>query len=337
MAVRTFRGVLTFGLLAIAWPGLAAELSARDRAAVLNTTADLIDARYVLRDRASRVAKSLRKDAASDRWRSISDPQRFADAVSERLQEVSRDGHLALDFAPTAAAKEDTTEFNATEMEKWYGAHLNHGFERIERFPGNIGYLDLRVFAPNYMAGDVTAAAMTMLAQSDALIIDLRKNGGGSDTELMSAYLFDDGSKPLSGMYDRPTDTTTPAMTPAWVPGRRFGSKKPVYILTSKETFSAAEAFAYDLQALKRATLVGETTGGGANPFEYRPVGLGFYLSLSEQLSTNPITGKNWQDVGVSPDVRVPASKALDTALRLACEAIGKKEASSPCGRQPSP
>jgi C-terminal processing protease CtpA/Prc len=159
---------------------------------------------------------------------------------------------------------------------------------------------------------------MTIAAQGNALIIDLRRNGGGAETaNLMSGYLLPPGSK-MSGGYDRPSNTYSIQTSPYWVPGRVFGSEKPIYILTSKRTFSAAEAFAYDFQALKRATIVGEVTGGGANPFEYRRVHPHFALSLPEARSINPITGTNWQDVGVKPDVQVPADKALETALQLA-------------------
>jgi C-terminal processing protease CtpA/Prc len=109
------------------------------------------------------------------------------------------------------------------------------------------------------------------------------------------------------------------------VPGRRFGPTKPVYVLTSHKTFSAAEAVAYDLQALKRAVIVGETTGGGANPFEYRRVHPHFAVDLPESRSVNPITGTNWQGTGVKPDVEVPAEQALDKALELAGEALKRK------------
>ena len=122
----------------------------------------------------------------------------------------------------------------------------------------------------------------------------------------------------MSGTYDRPTDKHTPSATPVWVPGRRFGANKPVYVLISKETFSAAEAFAYDLQALKRATVVGEPSGGGAHPFVYRRLSEHYVLSLPEARSINPVTGKDWQGVGVIPDVRVTADLALEEALRLA-------------------
>lgn len=316
----------------------ADPINRQQRTAVLTEAARMIETRYSLRDRAASVAAALRADAAADRFRDIAEAGAFADAVSARLQEVSRDGHLALDYAPATPAGQATTPaFEAAEMERWYGAHLNHGFEKIERLPGNIGYLDLRVFAPNNMAGDVTAAAMTILAQSDALIIDLRQNGGGSGIALMAAYLFDGGTHPLSGVYDRVSDKVTTENTPQWVPGRRFGSTKPVYILTSRRTFSAAEAFAYDLQALRRATIVGEPSGGGANPFEYRPIGAGFFLSLSEQTSINPITGGNWQDVGVRPDLAVPADQALQAALAHARERLGRNPDGSPRTASPQP
>jgi C-terminal processing protease CtpA/Prc len=210
-------------------------------------------------------------------------------------------------------------------MERWYGPQINHGVEKIERLPGNVILLDLRVFPPPSMAGDVFAAAMTVAAQGDALIIDLRRNGGGAETaNLLTGYLLE-GGKPLSGSYNRPTDTHSYATSPAWVPGRRFGPTKPVYVLTSHKTFSAAEAVAYDLQALKRAVIVGETTGGGANPFEYRRVHPHFAVDLPESRSVNPITGTNWQGTGVKPDVEVPAEQALDKALELAGEALKRK------------
>ena len=173
------------------------------------------------------------------------------------------------------------------------------------------------------MAGDVFAAAMTVAGQADALIIDLRKNGGGAETaNLIIGYLLE-GGKPLSGGYDRPSNKQSANTPPSWVPGR-FGTTKPVYILTSRKTLSAAEAVAYDLQALKRAIIVGEVTGGGAHPFEYRRVHPHFAVDLPEGRSINPITGSNWQDVGVKPDVPVPAEQALDKALELVRAAIAK-------------
>lgn len=161
--------------------------------------------------------------------------------------------------------------------------------------------------------------AQTLQAESTALSIELRHNfGGDADmTHLLAAYLLD-GPQPMSTLYDRPSGRTTVATTPAWVPGRRYGAQKPVYVLVSNETFSAAEAFAYDLQALHRIVVVGERTGGGAHPFANRRLSPHLMLRLPEMRVTNPLTGRDWEDVGVQPDVTVPAAQALDTALRLA-------------------
>jgi Peptidase family S41/N-terminal domain of Peptidase_S41 in eukaryotic IRBP len=304
-------------------------LTAADRRAVLLGTADLIEDRYVIEDTARALADQLRRDATADRWRDKSDPEAFAAAITAHLRSASGDGHLGLSYRATPLTGEvvaDERTYTAEEMDRWYGPHLNYGFEQVRRFDGNVGYLDLRVFAPTSTAGDVAAAVMTVLAQSAALIIDLRENGGGHGdmAHLLAAYLLNE-SKPMSGGYDRPSDIREWALTPSWVPGRRYGIGRPVYVLISKRTFSAAEGFAYDLQALRRVTVVGERSGGGAHPFKYRRVHPHFVLSLAEGRSINPITGGNWQGTGVVPDVEVPADRALETALTLAREAIAAR------------
>lgn len=290
---------------------------------VIHAAADLIEARYVDAQKAQQIAKALRESDA--RWQEPRQPETFAKDATSFFRAVSNDGHLGLRYSAEAIPEEQgDSVFSTSEMERWYGPQINHGVERIERLPDNIMLLDLRVFPPPSMAGDVFSAAMTVVAQADALIIDLRRNGGGAETaNLLTGYLLDPGS-PLSGAYDRPTDTRTYTSSPAWVPGRRFGSTKPLYILTSRKTFSAAEAVAYDLQTLKRAVIIGEVTGGGAHPFEYRRVHPHFAVDLPEGKSINPVTGSNWQDVGVKPDVAAPAEQALDKALELARAALSK-------------
>ncbi len=304
--------------------GEAALLSSEDRSQIVQSAARVIEERYVDPEKGKRIAGELRQ--AGPRWDGITDPQLFAETITNWLRETSGDGHLGLSYSPKALPEETgESSFAAAEMEKYYGAHLNHGIEKIERLPGNIMLIDLRVFPPAAMAGDVFAAAMTVAAQGDALIIDLRQNSGGAETaNLITGYLLD-GGKPLSGTYDRPSDKHSASTSPSWVPGRRFGSTKPLYILTSRKTFSAAEAVAYDLQALKRAIIVGEVTGGGAHPFEYRRIHPHFAVDLPEGRSINPITGSNWQDVGVKPDVPVPAEQALDKAVALSRVAIAKQ------------
>lgn len=306
---------------------LATVTSAQDRTftatqqrEIIAAAADLIQARYVDAERGREIAAELRTSEAQ--WRQASDGETFARQATTLMRKISGDGHLGLSYSPKGIADTGEAEFSDAEMQRWYGAQLNHGIEKIERLADNIMLLDLRVFPPPSMAGDVFAAAMNVVAQGDALIIDLRRNGGGAETiHLVAGYLLDGGS-PLSGLYDRPTDRHVHVISPSWVPGRRFGSTKPLYILTSRKTFSAAEALAYDLQALKRAVIVGEVTGGGAHPFAYRRVHEHFAVDLPESRSINPITGTNWQDVGVKPDVQVPSEQALDKALQLAKAAV---------------
>jgi hypothetical protein len=328
--------VLTLLLLFLAQPLAAAPLTASDRSEVIRNAAATIEKRYVDAAKGKQIAAALRR--AGPRWNGVTDGSQFAETVTQWLRQTSGDGHLGLSYSERPLPEDGGEEsFSAAEMDKWYGAHLNHGVEKIERLPGNVILMDLRVFPPPAMAGDVFAAAMTVAAQADALIIDLRNNGGGAETaNLFTGYLLEGGS-PLSGLYDRPTDTHRANTSPAWVPGRRYGTVKPVFILTSGKTFSAAEAVAYDLQALKRAVIVGEVTGGGAHPFAYRRIHAHFAVDLPESRSINPITRGNWQGTGVKPDVPVAASEALDKALELARAAIAKGRSAIASGPQSLP
>ncbi len=299
------------------------RLTAADRQNVLRRAADLIEQRYVYPDRGRQFARALRRARGQF---DQADPIAFAEAMTRFLRDVADDGHFAVEYRSPASALEiagGNVEQAGAETERYYGRAVNHGFEAVQRLASGIGYLDLRVFAPTALAADMAVAAMTLLAQSPALIIDLRRNGGGHSemVAFLATYLFDQPVE-LSGIFDRPSGRHTRSFTQVTVPGRRFGGARPVYILQSNRTFSAAEAFAYDLQALRRAIIVGEPSGGGAHPFEYRAITPHFILSLPEGRSINPITGGDWQGSGVRPDVRVLASEALDTALSLAREAI---------------
>lgn len=317
------RAMLSLCLACLALPAWAQPVSTADRRETIDEIARLLEARYVDPDKGRRLAALLRR--AKGQWQDVADGPMLAKALTGWLRQAWGDGHFAVEYsADPIPADGGEDAFLEAEIARYYGAQVNHGVQKIERLDGNIMLIDLRVFPPPAFGGDVIAAMMTVAAQGDALIIDLRKNGGGMETVDMIVGQLVPGGSPLSGSFDRPSGKTTAHVSPAPPEGRRFGDTKPVYILTSKRTFSAAEALAYDLQALKRATIVGEVTGGGANPFEYRRVHPHFALSLPEKRSVNPVTGTNWQDVGVKPDVAVPADEALETALSLAREALGK-------------
>ena len=307
----------------------AAPLDRAQRTEALTAAAAAIEARYVDPAKGARIAQALRSQAAHAPA-GTEDGARFAEALTADLRRLSDDGHFAVDYSAEALPDEAVAvaHYDQSLIDRRMGAGVNYGVETVSRLDGGIGYLDLRIFAPPAMGGDVIAAAMTVLAQSDVLIIDLRRNTGGDAdmTHLLAAYLLDE-PRQMSSLYDRPSNRTMVATTPAWVPGRRFGGKKPVYVLVSHDTFSAAEAFAYDLQAMGRVIVVGETTGGGAHPFADRRLGPHLMLRLPEMRVVNPITGRDWEDVGVKPDVATPAAAALETALRLAKAKAGGPEA----------
>jgi hypothetical protein len=205
----------------------------------------------------------------------------------------------------------------------------NHGFERVELLEGNVGYVKLRGFLPAADAGDTVAAAMGFVANADALIFDLRENGGGDPemVQLICSYLFDSPVH-LNDLYFRPANETRQFWTLPVVQGKRFVDK-PVYVLTSGRTFSAAEEFTYNLKTQKRATIVGETTGGGANPGGDQRIGEHFTVFVPAGRAINPITKTNWEGTGVEPDLKVAKEIALEAAR---VDAIGKLRAAAPAG-----
>jgi C-terminal processing protease CtpA/Prc len=181
------------------------------------------------------------------------------------------------------------------------------------------------MFADPEICGPTAVAAMNFLANVDAIIIDLRENGGGDPKmiALVSTYLFSQPTH-LNDLWERKGDTTQQYWTLPYVPGKRLDAK-PAYVLTSKQTFSGAEEFSYNLKNLKRATLVGETTGGGAHPVSGHRIDDHFMIGVPFARAINPISKTNWEGTGVEPDVKVAAAEALATAQKLATEKLGSK------------
>jgi C-terminal processing protease CtpA/Prc len=298
-----------------------------ETARVVNLVAIQMEQGYVFPEIGRRVAEQLRTKLRRGAYRGAPG-EPLAKELSNDLRALAGDGHLSVEHNATALPAEDSAasaEMARRDRERYYGPQLNYGFRKMELLPGNVGYLDVTVFAPLDWAGPVATAAMTMVAQADALIIDLRHNGGGhgETVQWLESYLFERPQQ-VSGGYNRLRNTTSESWTLPWVPGPRFGSQKPVFILTSRRTFSAAEAMAYDLQALGRATIVGEASGGGAHPYENVKLDAHYVLGLPTSRSVNPITKGNWQGTGVRPDVSAPADSALAIALQLAHQRVGK-------------
>lgn len=198
----------------------------------------------------------------------------------------------------------------------------NLGLERVETLDGNLGLLEFSLFDPSDEATDKVAAAMNRLADTDALIIDLRRCRGGARNTitLLMSYFFDK-SIHLSSAYDRLSDSTHESWSLANVPGQRYG-RKDVYILTSNFTFSAAEDLSYTLKNLGRATIIGETTGGGAHPVMGRRLNEHFFVMVPFARYISPITKTNWEGTGVEPELKVPAAHALKVAQLTALKKL---------------
>jgi hypothetical protein len=288
------------------------ELDANARQAVIERVLEDLRSDYVFPDTAEQMVASIRERVAAGEYDAVTRASDLAVQLTEDLRRVSHDRHLGLLYQPPLPVPAQPPPFINRAR------RVNYGFERTERLAGNIGYIDLRGFEPAWDGGRACAAALSFVADTEALIIDLRNNTGGSPASVASiaSYFFAEPTH-LSGIYDRRSGTTQELWTSESVRGERYDPKKPLYLLISRGTFSAAEDFAYSLQAAGRATLIGEATGGGAHPVSGRSVGPDLVLMLPHARSINPITHTNWEGVGVQPDIAVPAFEALHVAHDL--------------------
>jgi tetratricopeptide (TPR) repeat protein len=306
------------------------RLDAAERTVVVEQIARLLEENYVFPDVAARNGVQLRQRLAAGAFDDMADAQAYAEALTRELQSVSHDKHMRVELRPSPGAGGRQDDGSAAARQLREMRSRNFGFERVERLDGNVGYLDLRYFAQPELARDMTAAAMQLLSNSDAIIVDLRNNNGGSPelVQLICSYFFGTRTH-LNSLYWRRGDRTQEFWTIDGLTGRRL-SRVPLFVLTSPRTFSGAEEFAYNMQTRRRATIIGGTSGGGANPGDVMPVNERFAIFVPTGRAINPVTGTNWEGVGVKPDVRVDAPVALDSALaraRLAARVYAEAEA----------
>ncbi len=302
------------------------SIDAAVRAAVLDAVAARLQSLYVFPATAVRLVESLARHRDRGAYDAVTDGTEFAARVTRHLKDASGDAHLALRFSPVPVAKllgEPDAEAVARHRERM--ERSNHGFARVEVLPGNFGYLKFDRFANPEHAGPTAAAAMTFMQNVDALVFDLRDNGGGDPrmVALLCSYLFERPTH-LNNVWSRASGETTQYWTLPYLPGKRF-AETPVYVLTSARSFSAAEEFAYDLKAQGRAKVVGERTAGGAHMTRGERLDARFSLEVPFARAVNPVTGTNWEGTGVIPDVPAPAAKALAVALDLAARDVSAR------------
>ena len=246
----------------------------------------------------------------------------FAAAVSKDLYDVAHDKHLKVSIVTVDAGKQARL---TDEQQALMDRRLAYGLMGVRRLPANIGYLKLSYFEQEEAGAKLMETVLGLLQDTDALIIDLRQNrgGGGASDETLLGHLSREPI-PMAKITWRTETGATEVMqrAPRKPVGQPLYPDKPIYVLTSGTTFSAAEAFAYDLKAAHRATIVGDITGGAANPSNLpTPLSYGFRVFIPNGKVTHPTTGTNWEGVGVQPDVATPADAALTEAYRLALAA----------------
>ncbi|TWJ02225.1 peptidase S41-like protein [Mucilaginibacter frigoritolerans] len=300
----------------------APPITAAIRLAVTDSLSASLLSTYVYKDTALKMSAYIHKRLKDGAYKGITNPAEFAQALNADVHYIYNDKHLAIQFDPRFENMlKDTSHNGDVERQRHdeqLAARQNYGFKKVEILNGNIGYVYFdRFFSVDTNSKSTVDAVFAVLKNVDALIFDLRQNGGGDPAmvQYICNYLFKDRTH-LNDLYERRTNKTDQFWTTPAIYSSTFSSL-PVYVLVSGRTFSGGEEFSYDLQSLNRVIIVGETTGGGAHPVRPIAISNGFIGNIPYARAVNPVTKKNWEAVGVKPDVQIAADSALDEATLL--------------------
>jgi retinol-binding protein 3 len=294
-------------------------IGAPERAAVIDGLVEKILKIYVYPDVAKQMEQAIRDRQAKKEYDTVSSGLELARVLTRHLRDVCKDDHLSVDFFAQGIPYDSEKKPDPRVVEEFRqsGMRGNYAFKKVERLEGGIGLLQVDGFYPAEWIAETAAGAMAFLANSESVILDLRQNSGGqSGGGLLCSYFFKEETH-LTDFYNRPENTTRQFWSYPVAGAEKFADKD-LYILTSRRTFSAAEGLAYDMQALKRATIVGEPTRGGAHGTTIYRITDHFSASIPFCRGINPATKTDWEGTGVKPDVAVPADQALLTAHLLA-------------------
>lgn len=298
-------------------------LTKAEKEQAIQTLSQLMNDFYVFPEVAKATEEHLLQQWEDGHFAAFNDHESFADALTESVQSINKDKHMRIRARRTFVAAPNTPEERIEEqldrIER--SRNANFGFNTVEVLEGNVGYLDLRGFAGLERAKPLADATMALLARTDAVIVDLTKNGGGSPrmVQYLCSFFFDKKVH-LNSLYWRQGDTTEEFWTLDEIGGEKMPDV-PLFVMTSEYTFSGAEEFSYNMQTQKRATLVGQTTGGGANPGGTMRINENLFVFIPSGRAINPITGTNWEGVGVVPEQKVAEGETYDTTLKLAQQA----------------
>lgn len=282
--------------------------SQSNNSTVVKQLADSLQKLYVYKDQGVAMSSVLRSNLISNKYDQLQG-EALASTLEKDLREIVNDKHLSIYFGqPKGSGKKRTIP------------NYNHSISESRILDGNIGYFEITLFRqPDIALREYLSKQLNRLKNTKSIIIDLRNNGGGSPecVQLLASYFIDyEPGKLLNTIEYQGYDITNEYFVLENLEGERMSDKK-LYLLTSNYTFSAGEGFAYLIQTHNRGLIIGETTGGGAHPVNFYPMENGIIAKIPIGRSINPITGTNWEAVGVIPDVSVPETDALKKALEL--------------------
>ena len=325
--------VMCAGLVAINPSGAQDMLSEEEKTELISSVTQILLDNYVFPEVATEIGELLSQQQAKGAYQEVNDPMVLAKLLTADIQSVNHDKHLRVLHEPERIKRqqlgisaEDSLKSLIDRQNRLKTA--NYGFQEVKILKGNVGYLDLRGFFEPEVAGTTADAAITFLSNADAIIIDLTQNGGGTPkmVQWIISYFFEGDPFLLNSFYKREGDYAKQFWTMPHPQTERLSDVK-LYVLTSNYTFSAAEEFAYDLKHLNRATIVGETTGGGAHPGGRIKASSKFNVWTPTARAINPVTQTNWEGKGVIPHLDVPKEEALDVAyLRALKELMEENE-----------
>lgn len=315
----------------------AQSLTPEIKKQTIDDLAALLPERYAYKELGSKLQQLLQQNLKAGKYDAIVAPEEFSIAVTNDLRSLNADRHLALNYNPqvqTAATTNSSapplTPEERVRQISAFNRQMNYGFKGVQFLNGNIGYLKFDYFDayPDY-SGTVVDASMSFLKNCDAIIIDLRDNGGGSSQMVGYILGFFFKERAQSGTsYDRPSDTTTETfITPQ--PKDKQLANVDLYVLTSKRTISAGEALAYDLKYLKQAKVIGETSAGAANPGRVTRLNSMFTAFIPNRHGVSRVSGTNWEGTGVPVDIPCEAEDAMRIANIEALRKLQGKTADS--------
>ena len=311
------------------------NLTQTEQSVIIDSLYSKLDGFYINKKLIPNIRKVIDKKFIKGIYKNVTNPNEFASKLTEDLTKVTNDLHFYIAYEPEwikdkINSEKESEKDKLREKEIAEAKKENFGFKELKILEGNIGYLDFRTFHDPAYASETATSVMQFFSNTDALIIDLRNNNGGvlEMAQFISSFLFSQKESPLYKYYyyEKPNIKTEREM---WllpsVPGKRL-NKIDIYILTSGATFSSAEWMSYSLQNLKRVTIIGEQTAGGAHPVDRKILAQGLTINIPFGEVKDPFTNTDFEGVGVTPDIKISANKALEKAHYLALENLSQNK-----------